>query len=819
MSIKRIDIVHHSHADFGFTDHPLRARALQKGYVGQAMELVLGSRDLAVPFAWTCEVSLPVLDWWKEAGDASRSLFLEAVGTGNLDVCGLPVNVTSLLNADEWAFLAKWVPEGLMGEWRVRSAMQNDVNGLHTAGLMKMMDAGIENLWIGPNTYNALPPMPTPCAFFWKMPDGRRLFTWMNASYCDGFFLFNRNWRQGPVPDSADLRYRAPGEGDIFRTDDASMERAYRLCRANIASIEGSADGSSQLERDGFTQNRIYGGYPHGTLCVSLTNQWRIDNDPPFYPARAFVEKWNGMGLLPELRLTTATRAMADMKEEAGESLPEYSGQWPDWWANGAAAAPAPLSASRQAKRAFSAATSPVFGPWAPEDGKGVGETLYNLCMYDEHTSGSWSAVSAPSGAAARAGKAEKEIFAYRALGAARALLAGRAKALPGAGEEGVTLINPSPSPFKGYVEFPAHCLRGTYAYLESASERAAVGYAPGPGNFRRPGSQADLGDEDDTGTFMGALKDGNARIWVELAPLSVNRYLPATGEAGDGAAPAPAPYGCLSVEADGEGWPVRIRFDEGEEASLGGELGGFFSIGCDGFAPRWIFKDIFAAEPAGRREEMAGELLSRHEAHSFGPARVEEDGHALVYSQAFSHPSLTRGKRVLEISKHEKKATLRIKINRRPDPAPEILYAAISIAPGGIMPRISNAGGWFTPGEGQIPGSCMDYYAIDGAVSWREGENAWLAGSRDAAVVSFGEPGIPKRIEGLPDNVDRALFMLFNNTWDTNFAADEHGAMEFAFDLLCGGGLPEDAACRAATEPVAIINLREEMVDGDEDI
>ena len=53
---------------------------------------------------------------------------------------------------------------------------------------------------------------------------------------------------------------------------------------------------------------------------------------------------------------------------------------------------------------------------------------------------------------------------------------------------------------------------------------------------------------------------------------------------------------------------------------------------------------------------------------------------------------------------------------------------------------------------------------------------------------------------------------MLFNNFWYTNFVADEHGVMEFQFDLVWREKLDTPAAAAEladalVTEPVVLIN------------
>ena len=53
---------------------------------------------------------------------------------------------------------------------------------------------------------------------------------------------------------------------------------------------------------------------------------------------------------------------------------------------------------------------------------------------------------------------------------------------------------------------------------------------------------------------------------------------------------------------------------------------------------------------------------------------------------------------------------------------------------------------------------------------------------------------------------------MLFNNFWYTNFVADEHGVMEFQFDLVWREKLGSPAAAAElakalVAEPVVLIN------------
>ncbi len=103
-------------------------------------------------------------------------------------------------------------------------------------------------------------------------------------------------------------------------------------------------------------------GYPHDVLTISVTHQWRMDNDPPFPHLAEFVAAWNKLGLKPELRFATVSQAVRAMEEAIGDKVPEHTGGFTDWWANGTASAPREVAASRLAKHLLAAAESPLWG-------------------------------------------------------------------------------------------------------------------------------------------------------------------------------------------------------------------------------------------------------------------------------------------------------------------------------------------------------------------------------------------------------------------------------------------------------------------------
>ncbi|MCX7425644.1 MAG: hypothetical protein NTW96_08485, partial [Planctomycetia bacterium] len=186
--IRRVDLVHMTHTDIGFTDHPAVTRDLQKRYLDIAIDAVLagGEKPPGSQFCWTAETTLAVDDWWKTAGPERREAFLRAVETGRLEVAALAMNQTPLLGAAQWQAMLHWLPEDLWKRVHPRVGIQNDVNGFPRAGAVAMLDRGVSMLWMGINATNGAAPFRQPSAFWWKMPDGRRVFVWQGEAYAQG---------------------------------------------------------------------------------------------------------------------------------------------------------------------------------------------------------------------------------------------------------------------------------------------------------------------------------------------------------------------------------------------------------------------------------------------------------------------------------------------------------------------------------------------------------------------------------------------------------------------------------------------------------
>ena len=500
--IRTLDLIHHSHTDVGFTDMPSVCRELQVRFLDAALEACLRNPS----FRWTMEAMLTVDDWWKSASPARRAELLKMVKAGRMDAMAMPFNQAPFMDARQWQQAFEWLPADVRRELNPRVGMQNDVNGFPRAGAVGLLDRGIKHLMMGINTDSGGAPFRRPSAFWWKMPDGRKLFVWLGDHYGTAYGFFEeQGWQKGQ-PKGGTANLRAPYAGDHLKTDETSLRKMQVHLWKRLA----------KLEED---------GYEHNRLILSYTNQWRYDNDPPFPPLAPFVVAWNKLGLEPALRLTTATDAVMEMEKAVGSVAPTHEGEWTDWWANGDASGPREVKASRLAKRYLAAAWSPIWG--APNESlkRKTSDLLKDLCLFDEHTWGANISISQPDGLDTIAQYTEKSLLAYKPMGHAEWMLGQRARLKFSSEREGTYVVNTAPLPVSGWARYQG--IVQPAVWVEGVAPHSFVRIdKPVEGTAAKPTVETDAG-----GWPLAATWPGMAKPLFQGAPgglIVVSREMPA---------------------------------------------------------------------------------------------------------------------------------------------------------------------------------------------------------------------------------------------------------------------------------------------------
>lgn len=754
--IEYIDIIHCSHTDYGYTDHPYIVEDLQQRFLDIAIDAASATSLLpsGQRFYWTAEALDIVWRWWNKATPERRSELIRLIQSGQIDITALPFNVHPFLNARQWDQALEWIPDELWAQLQPKVGIQHDVNGFALASAMRLADRGIRYIWNGINTWWGGAPFSQPSGFWWQMPDGKKLLVWQCWPYWYGYNLFTRkDWRL-VQSEAANTQFRTPRTGDILSADEASVREAHAVCLEKIRKMKDE-------------------GYPYDFISVCITNQWRIDNDGPFPPLVDFISKWNELKLKPALRLTTASEAMSRIEKKVGNRLPVYQGEWPDWWAFGGASVPRELAASRQAGRVVQASLSPV---WGGNDDKIISKSediTRMLCRFYEHTFAANEASPRPYSFFNQGHLAEKAIYAYRPYEEANWLVAQRMRKLITNRPEGLYVVNAGEQDYTGWIVLD-------------------------PVSFRNVGYQSV--SDPLNGQVRKIYTDGpSVKFWAgKIKAASVQSFV-LQEQKMDNEPGLPIP----EISVDAQGWPSQVRWSGMEQPLFSGEIGKFLSL--ESLAEPRIEADIWIEKDSATRLRRITEATRQTAGTPSGETRKTETPYSLVYTQSFSHPRLQNSWRRAEIYKNEPRVTVTVHLYRLSMPNTEIFYIEFPMAATDAFPVTSNGGVPLRPYYDQIPGTCTDFLAIDGWISFPGSTGSLLWVSRDAPLISFSSPQLAARRRTPPANMNKILAMVYNNMWEENFLNDCVGDMEFQFDMVWKDGI---LSASEAEQSARMLNL-----------
>lgn len=737
LPIKSIELVHCSHTDYGFTDHPIITEDLQKRYLDIALDAIIASADSAPDkrFYWTAEVLEPVYQWWLDASPKRRVELLKAIKSGQLAVNALPYNLQPFITERQAATIENWIPDELWKAFHPTIGIQDDVNGFPRILAKVLLDKGITHIWSGINEGWGGAPFKQPYAFWWKQPDGRKLLVWLAQSYWMGYDLFSeKSWRFDQR-EASNTQFRTPRIDDILAADEKSVLEAHRICVEQLKKM-------------------VNDGYPYDFLAISFTNQWRIDVDGPFPPLLDFVKKWNELKLKPELHLTTASKALDLVEKRIGNKIKTYEGEWLDWWAFGLAASPREAAAARLANFYIQAASSPFWG--IPDDKKRneINRIEKELCRFNEHTYASNESSSKSFSLFNQGSLTEKYIYAYRPYEQAKWLLACQMRQKFTNSPEGVYVVNNSASEYSGWIDIDPVALRGVkYLSLVNPENQMKV-------------------------TLY--YENGKCRFWVEnMLKQRYERWL-----LKQDAVSSQTNFSKPTIKADENGWPISVQWSDMVKPLFTKGTGDFVSLEST------VGRNINAWSPigekdSGTRQKKVSESTRQVYAKYPQMVRVNETPYTIEFEQNFDHPRMKNAVRILEVWKNEHRAKLKVKFYRLSSENPEIFYIRFNLPEINAFPLTSNGGIAFKPYKEQLQETCTDFLSIDGWVQYPSDLGSWIWSSREAPLLSFGRPQLAVKSMQPPQNMNQIYSMVYNNMWEVNYQNDYTGEMEFSYDLV----------------------------------
>ncbi len=352
----KLYFVQHAHTDIGYTRPQTEILPEHLRYIDYALDYCDQTDSLpdAARFRWTCETSWALNEYLKTRPASQIERLKRRAAEGRIELTGLYLNSSDL--ADEITIAASLQPVNYFRSlgFKVKTAMQDDINGVPWCLVDYLSGAGIDYLNMGQNTDRALKPFDRPTTFWWESPSGKRIIVNRPEHYMWGNNLGIINSREAL-------------EKNLF---------------IHLSEISGK-------------------GYPFNEYAIQFSG-YLTDNSPPSTTACNIVKEWNETYVWPELRLATVSEFMDQIKEKHASELTVIRGAWPDWWIDGFGSAALTTAYTRMAHADFIAnnglmALAVIMGAeLSPHIGSLHQQIFEDLAFYDEHTFGAAESITDP---------------------------------------------------------------------------------------------------------------------------------------------------------------------------------------------------------------------------------------------------------------------------------------------------------------------------------------------------------------------------------------------------------------------------------------
>jgi hypothetical protein len=736
-----IFLVQHTHTDIGYTRPQTEILPEHLRYIDYALDYCDQTDTLpeAARFRWTCETSWAVREYLATRPLAQIERLKKRAAEGRIEITSLYLNSSDL--GDEATIAASLQPVSWFRSkgFRVRAAMQDDINGVPWCLPDFLSGAGIEFLNMGQNTDRALKPFSLPTTFWWESPSGKRIIVNRPEHYMFGNYI-----------------------GVI-----TGVEAVSKNLLPHLAEIAAKA-------------------YPFNEYAIQFSGYF-TDNSPPSTKACEVVRDWNETYLWPRLRLATISEFLSLVKEKHSGDLPVYRGAWPDWWIDGFGSAALTTSYTRMAHTDYIANNGLMsMGSLAGRaPGRHVqdlsSQVLDDLAFYDEHTFGAAESITDPFCENSVVQLGEKLAYTWDAVKKNRLLR-----------EEVMGQIQDL---FFTHPQYPSLTLLNTLGHSRSGNAEVYIDHqlVPSDRKFRILDAS---GSEVPKQSWSDRAEGSYYTLFAKsLPPFGFRTYTLEISSEPLARVPEPAFSGTLEnswyrIIVDRKSGMIRSIYDR----EAGRELADTSSV--------YSFGEFIYETLGKNREQISNRRMEEYKRKSWEKLSIEGVNEGPVW-MALKLKALMPGCASEEgvhceirLYKQEKKLEFRYSMKKLPVTDPEAVYIAFPFAmDSSATISYEVAGGCVKAGSEQLSGSSTDWQGIQNFLLLKDRGVGITLVSPEIPIVQLG--GINTgRFSPVPVKPSPLVFSwVLNNYWTTNFLASQEGELRWTYVLTSGTGIEKGSA------------------------
>lgn len=758
--IEEILVLHHSHLDVGYTHSQPILWELQDEYITQAIDWL--ERTESMPEGarpkWTCEVTEPVLRWFRRASPAQIERFTTLHRQGRIGLGAMRWNTAALSDRAGLHRLldGKAELEQLLGA-PIRVAAQHDVNGVPWPLADELLDANVDLFVMAINPHLGRAVGPRPGMFLWETPSGRTLRVFNGNHYT----MFDQ----------------------LLLAWDDSVDRM----------VEGWATVTTKLEQIGYGLNFVY--------LTSTASPVMWDNAPPNPFMPDLIERWNQAERGPRIRYAT----FDDLRERAlavpESELQVVRGDWTDYWSFGYASAPIATAVNQQAKSLLRAAHTLL-----PDDASTLRQAEDRSDFYDEHTWGYFD--PSPAHPQAQTTEIIKKVSAHEAHELAAFAVMDGLEALaqnPVADKniKGVLLANPGATPLVVRPELPGSWFEATEPSTERTYRPSRMFYDNRPWTGKYPGTNSvafgpvELAPYSWRAIPLDELSDAAEATAVvhEVEAITLDRrelnFAPEVRRERR-VGRIESPFHTLRYDvASGR---ILSLVDRASDREL---LNPASDVDCFSFVRERTDELIDGSRYAIYQRDLEKEKFDESCWQDWTPVReratrvlessVSVGARRVTFERRLQAPGMIHLVQRFSLLADDPVIHLEVEIEMIPESSPQSIYLAFPLAmKSGWKAMFDTAGQTIGLDVDQLDGACRNWVTTETMAAMWDDDGGVALLTPDAPMVQFGDYHFGPPLDAVP-RPENPLLLAWpvNNYWDTNFPITQTGRFTLRYGLL----------------------------------